>query len=214
MANGIFGSIIFFITNSIGRIGYPAIFALMFLESALIPIPSEVTMPFAGFLVGRGLLSFWPVVFVGASANLIGSLAAYGLGFWGQERFVRKLIKKYGRYLLITYGEVEKAEKRFREKGELIAFGSRLLPVVRTFISLPAGFSQMNIIKFSLFTFAGAFIWSAGLAYFGLVLGENWRELEGYFRKFDLLFVFLFAAAAVIYVRHKLKKIKAEEKSE
>jgi len=196
------------ITNYISQIGYPAIFILMALESALVPIPSEVTMPFAGFLVGRGLLNFWLVVLVGGFANLIGSLMAYALGYWGQERFARRLIKKYGKYFLITYDEVERAERWFGNHGEIIAFGSRLMPVVRTFISLPAGFSQMNVIKFSFYTLAGALVWSAVLTYFGLLLGENWSALEVYFRKFDILIVTVGMAVILLYIWYKLRKIK------
>lgn len=199
-----------FITNSISSWGYLAVFILMTLESALIPIPSEVTMPFAGFLVGLGKLNFWLIVIVGSLANLLGSLLAYALGYWGQERFVRQLIKKYGKYLLITYGEVETAEKWFRQRGELIAFGSRLMPVVRTFISLPAGFSQMKVIKFSIYTFLGAFIWTGILTYLGVILGENWNLLEVYFRKFDILIIGLGAGAVAFYVWYKLRKIRRE----
>lgn len=196
------------ITNSIATLGYPAIFVLMTLESALIPIPSEITMPFAGFLVGLGKLNFWIVVFIGALANLTGSLGAYALGFWGQEKFVKSLIKKYGKYLLITYDEVETAERWFRKRGELIAFGSRLLPVVRTFISLPAGFSQMNVVKFSIYSFAGALIWTMFLTYLGVILGENWNALEAYFRKFDIAIIIGSIVLVGIYIWYKIKKIK------
>ncbi len=196
------------ITNSISTLGYPAVFVLMTLESALIPIPSEITMPFAGFLVGLGKLNFCLVILVGAIANLTGSLMAYGLGYWGQKKLVKDLIKKYGKFLLITYDEVETAERWFRKRGELIAFGSRLLPVVRTFISLPAGFSQMNVVKFSLYTFAGALIWTTFLTYLGVILGENWNVLEVYFRKFDIAIVIGGIVLVGIYIWYKIKKIK------
>jgi len=200
-----------FIINYISRAGYPAVFLLMSLESALIPIPSEVTMLFAGFLVGLGKLNFWLVVLIGAIGNLVGSLAAYALGYWGQEKVARNLIEKYGKYLLITYHEVETAEKWFRKRGELIAFGSRLLPVVRTFISLPAGFAQMNVIKFSIYTFLGSFIWSAFLTYLGVALGENWTELQPYFHKFGFLIIGLGLALTIFYIYYKLKKLKKEK---
>lgn len=196
------------ITNSVSSWGYLAVFVLMTLESALIPIPSEITMPFAGFLVGLGKLNFWIVVFIGAVANLTGSLGAYALGFWGQEKLVKNLIKKYGKYLLITYDEVETAERWFRKRGELIAFGSRLLPVVRTFISLPAGFSQMNVVKFSIYSFAGALIWTIFLTYLGVILGENWNVLEVYFQKFDIVIVIGGIILVGIYFWYKLQKIK------
>lgn len=201
----------YWITNSISSWGYLAVFLLMTLESALIPIPSEVTMPFAGFLVGLGKLNFWLIVIIGSLANLFGSLLAYALGYWGQEKFVRQLIKKYGKYLLITYEEVETAERWFRQRGELIAFGSRLMPVVRTFVSLPAGFSQMNVIKFSIYTFLGAFIWSGFLTYLGVILGENWNTLEVYFRKFDILIISLGIGVIAFYVWYKLRKIKKQK---
>jgi membrane protein DedA with SNARE-associated domain len=197
-----------FITSWILGIGYPAIFILMTIESALIPIPSEVTMPFAGFLVGTGRMEFIPVVFFGALGNLFGSLLSYALGYWGQKNYVKGLIKKYGKYLLISYDDVETAERWFCQKGELIAFTSRLLPVVRTFISLPAGFSKMNWIRFSIFTFLGAFIWSALLAYIGLILGENWHQLGSYFHKFDVLIVMVIIILGIIYIHHKIKKIR------
>jgi membrane protein DedA with SNARE-associated domain len=164
-------------------------------------------MPFAGFLAGQGLLNFWLVVFLGALGNLVGSLIAYALGYWGQEHLVRNIVNRYGKFLLITYEEVETAEKWFRTRGELIAFGSRLLPVVRTFISLPAGFSQMSVIKFSLYTFAGSFIWSAFLSWLGLKLGQNWSSLEIYFRKFQYLIIGGFVLLIILYVVHKVKKI-------
>lgn len=204
----ILGAIGTWITNSISTAGYPAVFFLMTVESVLIPIPSEITMPFAGFLVGLGKLNFWLVVLLGGLGNLTGSLAAYALGYWGQETVVRRLVKNYGKYLLITQEEVDQAERWFRSHGELIAFGSRLLPVVRTFISLPAGISQMNVVRFSAYTLAGSLIWSAILTYIGKILGDNWNILEVYFRKFDILIAITGIAVVIFYVWYKLKKIK------
>ncbi|MFZ5366379.1 MAG: DedA family protein [Patescibacteria group bacterium] len=196
------------ITSSVSTIGYPAIFILMTLESALIPIPSEVTMPFAGFLVGLGKMNFLAVVLVGGLGNLVGSLAVYALGFWGQEKVVRRAVRSYGKYLLINLEEVDQAERWFRAHGGKIAFFSRLLPIVRTFISLPAGIAKMNVIKFSLYTLTGSLIWSAFLTRLGVALGQNWNILEVYFRKFEILIVlggiFLFAS----YVYRKVQKIK------
>lgn len=201
------------ITNLIAQAGYPAIFVLMLLGCMLIPIPSEVVMPFAGFLASQGVFDFWTLVIVGSLASLVGSLGAYGLGYWGQERFVKKLIKKYGKYLLITYDEVELAERWFRERGELISFVSRLIPVVRAYISLPAGFAQMNVIKFSVYSFAGAFLWTLTLTYLGFRLGENWNILEVYFKKFDVLIIGAFVLLGLVYIRHKVKKIKKQKKA-
>lgn len=195
------------ITSQIASIGYPMIFALMTLESALIPLPSEITMPFAGFLVGQRLLDFKLVVFLGALGNLLGSLLAYWLGIWGQKKYVRKIVANYGKYLLITVDEVDLAEKWFYRHGEIIAFFSRLLPVIRTFISLPAGFAQMDVLKFSVFTFFGSLIWTTFLTYLGVILGENWSILGAYFHKFDFLIVAGGLLLVALYLGYKIKKI-------
>ncbi len=167
-------------------------------------------MPFAGFMVGLGKMNFFWTVFLGAFGNLVGSLMAYALGYWGQENFVRKLVKKYGKFLLITYEEVETAERWFAKHGEIISFASRLMPVVRTFISLPAGFSQMSVVKFSIYTFLGSVIWSGLLAFIGLKTGENWNVLGEYFRKFDILIVVVVVLMGLLYIGYKFNKIKKE----
>jgi len=193
------------LTNIIEQYGLLAVFILMTAESALIPIPSEVTMPFAGFMVGRGLMNFWAAVTIGAFANLAGSLLAYWLGFVKGEEWVRGAIKRWGKWLLIKESEFDKAKDWFHHYGQWVAFGSRLLPVVRTFISLPAGIARMNLAVFSILTFLGSFIWSAFLAYLGLKLGQNWLTIEPYFRRFQFLIVGLGILAVFFYIRAHLK---------
>lgn len=180
----------------------------MTLESALLPIPSEITMPFAGFLVSQGVLNFWVVVTLGAVANLAGSLIAYGIGFYLEENIILNLIRKYGKFILVTEHEYLRAVNWFKKYGSPIAFFSRLLPAVRTFISLPAGLSEMNIWKFSIYTFMGSFIWSLFLTYIGLTLGKNWHSIEPYYRKFEYGLAALFILAILFYLNHKLKIIK------
>lgn len=194
------------LTNLIEGYGLLAVFVLMAAESALIPIPSEITMPFAGFMAGRGVMDFWAIVFVGAFANLVGSLLAYWLGYVKGEEWLRIVIKKWGKWLLIKESEFDKALKWFHTKGQWVSFGSRMLPVVRTFISLPAGIAKMNIPLFSLLTFLGSFIWSAFLTYLGLKMGLNWLAIEPYFRKFQFLIVGLILAGGVFYVWSHFKK--------
>ncbi len=196
------------ITTGVEQYGYIAVFVLMTLESALIPIPSEVTMPFAGFMASQGKLDLWIVIIVGALANLFGSLIVYYLGRWAGPVVIHSLVRKYGKYVLITIDEVETSERWFREHGEIIAFFSRVLPVVRTFISLPAGMSKMDVKKFSIYSFAGALIWSSILTYIGYVLGQNWHSLEKYFRQFQYVIVGVVVGLAVWYVWHKVKKIR------
>ncbi len=202
-----------YIIHLIAQSGYVAVFLLMTLESALLPIPSEVTMPFAGFLAQGGQLNFWLVVFLGAFGNLVGSLIAYAIGFYLEESVILDLIKRYGKLILVTEHEYVRAVKWFGKYGSPIAFFSRLLPVVRTFISLPAGLSEMNIWKFSAFTFAGSFIWSAFLTWMGYFLGTKWNSWEPYFKKFQYAVVVLIVVGILWYINHKLKLIKFGKKS-
>jgi len=202
------------LTNLIESYGLFAVFILMTAESALIPIPSEVTMPFAGFMASRGLINFWSVVTVGAFANLVGSLLAYWIGFTKGEVWVKVAIKRWGKWLLIKESEFERAKEWFHNYGTWVAFGSRLLPVVRTFISLPAGIAKMNLPLFSLFTFLGSFIWSAFLAYLGLKLGQNWLSIEPYFRKFQFLIVGIGLLGVILYIRAHLRNRHQEAKKQ
>ena len=193
------------LTRLIESYGLIAVFVLMTAESALIPIPSEITMPFAGFMAGRGVMNFWALVTVGAFANLIGSLLAYWLGYKKGEEWTRVAIRRWGKWFLIKEKEFDRAKKWFHDYGQWVAFGSRLLPVVRTFISLPAGISRMSLPLFAVFTFIGSFIWSAFLAYLGLILGQNWLAIEPYFRRFQFLIVGFGVLAVFLYIRAHLK---------
>lgn len=196
------------IVQFIATLGYFGVFLLMTLESALIPIPSEVTMPFAGSLVAAGTFNFWIVVLVGTLGNLVGSLLAYALGWWGQEAVVRKIIVKYGKYLLISEHEYDRSERWFQKHGEMFVFASRILPVLRTFISLPAGVAKMNLKRFVMYTVIGCFAWSVFLTQIGVVLGNNWSSLQVYFHKFDLVIVITCVGVVVWYVWHKLKHFR------
>ncbi|MBI4097838.1 MAG: DedA family protein [Candidatus Levybacteria bacterium] len=198
------GLIIHFIETS----GYIGIFILMTLESALIPLPSEITMPFAGFLVQQGKLNFWLVVLVGAFGNLIGSLIAFGIGFYLEEHVILRWIKKYGKFLLISEHEYERSLRWLNKYGDAVAFFSRILPAVRTFISLPAGLSEMNVWKFSFYTFLGSLIWSIALTYVGVRFGAQWHILEPYFRKFQMGLGLIFIIFILWYLNRKLKIVK------
>ncbi len=197
-----------FIIQFIHSTGYAGIFLLMMLESALIPIPSEITMPFAGFLVSRGELNFILVVLTGAIANLVGSLIAYYIGYFLEETVIVGWIKRWGKFLLITPDDYEKSRHWFQKYGASIVFFSRLLPGIRTFISLPAGLAKMDLRKFSLYTFLGSLLWCAVLTYVGVVLGENWHTLEPIYHKFEAIIAAFIILSALWYVNHKLKFIK------
>lgn len=196
------------IISFIQQSGYFGVFVLMTVESALIPFPSEVTMPFAGFLAQQGTLSFWPVVLAGTIGNLVGSLIAYGLGYFLEETVILTLIHRYGKLLLISKHEYTRARHWFNKYGSSIAFFSRLLPAVRTFISLPAGLAEMNLLKFSIYTTLGSFLWSLFLTSIGFYFGENWHVLEPYYRQFEIVIATVFVALVLWYINHKLKIVK------
>ena len=196
------------IIHLIATLGYFGVFFLMTLESALIPIPSEITMPFSGSLVATGIFNFWLVVLIGTLGNLTGSLLSYWLGWWGQETVVRKLIVKYGKYFLISEHEYDHSERWFRNHGELIVLASRVLPVLRTFISLPAGVAKMNRTKFISYTVVGCFVWSLVLTQVGVVLGQHWNTIGVYFHKFDIVIVVGCVVVVAWYVYKKLKHFR------
>ena len=196
------------LTSLINSYGLLAVFVLMTAESALIPIPSEITMPFAGFMAGMGVFDFWTAVALGALGNLVVSLLAYWLGYAKGEDWVRFAIRRWGKWLLIREHEYDKSKAWYQKYGQGITFASRLLPIVRTFISLPAGIARMNLTLFSLLTFIGSFLWSAVLAYVGLKLGENWLSIEPFFRKFQFVIVGLGVLAVGLYIYTHIKRRK------
>lgn len=195
-----------FLLLIIERYSLVAIFVFMVLGCALIPIPSEVVMPFAGFLVSRGLVNFWVVVLIGSLGSLVGSLLSYWLGYKLGDKSLDKFIAKWGRYLFIHKGEYLRVKRWFAKHGQAAAFYSRLLPVVRTYISLPVGIARADIKIFSLLTFLGSFIWNVALTYIGFALGENWQLILSYLTEFKL--VFIGVAVVGLFVFWKLKRSK------
>jgi len=191
-----------FVTSVISHLGYPGIFLLMALESAYIPIPSEIIMPFSGFLVSSGEMNFWLVVAVGSVGNLAGSFLAWWVGWRGG----RPLVEKYGKYILLSQNDLESSDRFFKRYGEGTVFFSRLLPVVRTFISLPAGIAKMDNKKFLLYTLAGCIPFTALLTYAGLVLKDNWNALQPYFHKFDLIIALLIILAIIWFIFRHIKR--------
>ena len=196
-----------FIVNIISTLGYPGILFLMALESACIPIPSEVIMPFSGYLILMGKFSLWKVVIWGTIGNLIGSIVAYFVGFYGG----RPLVKKCGRYILLSSNDLDQAERWFKKYGNPSIFFARLLPVVRTFISFPAGIARMPFWKFSFYTFLGSLPWTFALTYVGVKMGENWPKIETYIRKFDWLIAILVILLIGWWLITKLKREKNEQ---
>ncbi|MFY9458052.1 MAG: DedA family protein [Candidatus Spechtbacterales bacterium] len=190
-----------FIISAIENTGYAGIAFLMALESANIPVPSEIIMPFSGYLVFQGKLNLLQVVFWGALGNLAGSILSYYLGYFGG----RRVLEKYGKFLFISGSDIDLADRWFQKYGTIIVFASRMLPIARTFISFPAGIARMNVFKFSAYTFTGSLIWSYFLTYAGVIMGENWTRLEVYFRKFDWAIAALIVMGAGWWVWRHIK---------
>jgi membrane protein DedA with SNARE-associated domain len=185
-----------FVIAVISKFGYMGIVVTMAIESACIPLPSEIIMPFSGYLISTGQFSMLGVTLAGAVGNVIGSIVAYYAGVWGGRPFA----ERYGPYVLISRRDLELADRWFMKYGEAAVLISRMLPVVRTFISLPAGIAQMNFPRFVVFTFIGAIPWCYLLAYIGFKMGERWDELREYFHGFDILIGLLLAAALAYFL--------------
>ena len=189
-------AIFVFIKVLIASLGYGGIVLLMAIESACIPLPSELIMPFAGYLVYEGSMNLWWVATVGAIGCNLGSLAAYEVGHYGG----RPLVEKYGRWILLSRHELDLADHFFHRWGAGAVFVARMLPVVRTFIALPAGIARMPRLKFHIYTFLGSWPWCLGLAYLGMKLGENWRSLGKYFHQFDAVIGAIIVAGIIWFV--------------
>ena len=198
-----------FLTNLYGAIGYLGVFVASVIESAMIPLPSELILPFAGFLVSdssaiepitHGPWNFWIVVIAATAGNVVGSLIAYGIGAWGGRPF----LERYGRYLLIRPHEIDAAERFFARWGGPTVFFTRFLPVVRTFISFPAGVVRMPLGRFVVYSAAGAFLWSVALVYAGTVLGENWVDIRHTLQPFDTLILVVVVIAVIAFIWWRL----------
>ncbi|MEK7575889.1 MAG: DedA family protein [Patescibacteria group bacterium] len=190
--------------KTIEFLGYPGITLLMILESMVVPLPSELVMPFAGFLAEKGKMNLWLIIFFSSLGSLLGSLISYYLGYYGGKRFVLK----FGKYLLLNVTDLEKTERWFQKRGDKTIFFSRFIPVVRHLISIPAGIGKMNLKKFCLYTIAGATLWNSFLAYCGYALGENWNKIRYYSEYFSatITIILLFAGISFVYRHFKNKR--------
>jgi membrane protein DedA with SNARE-associated domain len=191
------------LVNTIGALGYPGIFLLMAMESSVIPVPSELVMPPAGYLAQQGKMHIWIAIFWGTAGSLVGAYANY----FASRYLGRPLLLKYGKYVGITEGKFARVEKYFHDHGEISTFIGRLLPVVRHLISLPAGLAGMNHFKFSLYTLMGAGIWVTILTYIGYFIGENQELIMRYSHQALIGVVLVSSMIVYFYIRiHKKKR--------
>ena len=198
-----------FLNTLYGAVGYAGVLLAMAIESAMIPLPSELILPYAGFLVSDPSQiepitgqpwNFWIVVIVATIGNTLGSLIAYGIGAYGG----RPLLERYGKYILIRPHEIDLADAFFAKHGAATVFIGRLLPIVRTFISFPAGVARMPIGRFIAYSTAGAFLWSTALVFAGTQLGAHWQDIRHALQPFDLLIVVIAVALIALFVWFRL----------
>lgn len=191
----------------ISAMGYGGVLLLMAIESACIPLPSEVIMPFAGYLVSTGKFDLYLAATAGALGCNLGSIPAYALGKYGG----RPAIERWGKYVLIGPGELDTADRFFARFGNLAVLIGRLLPLIRSFIAFPAGMARMNQLQFHIYTFIGSWPWCFGLAWVGMKLGKAWDSdprVKAAFHSADVVIVLVIAAAAAVFVWHRLHGMK------
>jgi membrane protein DedA with SNARE-associated domain len=198
------------IIGTISALGYGGIVLMMAIESACVPLPSEVIMPFSGSLVASGRFGLNKVAIAGAVGCLLGSYVAYFAGARGGRRF----LERHGRWLLIAPHELEVADRFFEKWGSPAVFFSRLLPVVRTFIAFPAGVARMRLLPFTIYTLIGSYIWCLVLAYAGLKLGQHWKELAPYFHRFDTAIGLLLAIGIGLLLYNRIKGLSTAHHGE
>lgn len=191
-----------FAISIIENFGYTGITFLMFLESSFIPIPSEIVMPFSGFVASKGSLNFWAVVFFGIIGQMAGASALYFFGRWEG----RSLLEKYGKYILVRKKDIDHADKLFEKHGEKIVLFGRLLPGIRMVVSLPAGISRMSYLKFLTYSTLGIIPFTLALAYLGVKLGENWAEIKSYFHYIEAAIILVVIYFIYKYIKSHLNK--------
>ncbi len=184
------------ISGVISAMGYPGIALLMAIESCCVPLPSEMIMPFAGWLVATGRFTLWGIALAGAIGCVVGSIPAYYAGMYGG----RALVQRYGKYFLMSTEHLDCAERFFARRGDITVLVARLLPMVRTFIAFPAGVARMPMGKFIVYTFVGSFPWCLGLGWVGMKVGENREILTAWFHRADIVIGVLIVAGIAYFV--------------
>ena len=189
------------IEDIIAALGYPGITLVMFLENIFPPIPSEIVMPFAGFLVAdNGEMTFPGIVIAGALGSVLGALVIYYVGVWADDLVIRRFIRRYGRYFTVSEQDLDRALSFFHRYGEAIVFFGRLIPIIRSLISLPAGMKRMPLRRFLLFTALGTSIWTALLSAAGVILKENWEDILTLIDSYQMVTLVVVGAAVLVLV--------------
>lgn len=180
------------IESLIAAIGYPGIVLAMALENIFPPIPSEMVLPFAGALSAKGELNFWWAIAAGTLGSLIGAIVLYAIGYIAREAGVRRLVESYGKYVFISERDLDRSVEWFERYGEAVVFFGRLIPLIRSIISVPAGYARMNFLRFLIYTTLGTTLWNVILTWIGRILGENWADIS------DLMAPYEYGALVVL----------------
>ncbi|HQJ73360.1 MAG TPA: DedA family protein [Candidatus Dojkabacteria bacterium] len=197
-------SIIDWLVNAISTIGYPGVFISVFLESFFAPIPSEIILPFSGFVASTGKMDLVFVMVIATVAAYLGSLPFYFIGKWG-EKPVINFINKYGKYLFIQQKDVDKVFGAFDKYGKGVVFFGRLIPMIRTLISFPAGVAKMQFARFSMYTLLGSLTWNILLTYAGYQLGDHWSVVSKWIEKYQNVILVLIIIAVLLYIIRGIK---------
>lgn len=206
-------SFVAWLVNIIEVLGYPGVALAMFIESFFAPIPSEIILPFSGFVASQGSLNIYVVILVATIAAYLGTLPFYFIGLWGEE-YVHKFLEKYGKYLFINKKDLESGYKVFDKFGSGIVFVGRLIPIVRTVISFPAGVSKMKFGLFTAFTLVGTLIWSSLLAYGGYLLGENWLFVSEFTERYERVILMILFMVVVLYFWRGFKRNRKSKRTD
>lgn len=198
-----------FSLNLISTLGYTGIVVVMILENLFPPIPSEVLMPFAGFLVSQGRFNLTLTIAMGVLGSILGAIILYYMGYVLGEEKVKKFIIRWGKFAFISATDLQNGEDWFNKHGEKSVFFARVVPIVRSIISVPAGFIKMSMIKFLVLTTIGTSVWTTFLTCLGVILGENWSVVGPIFKKFDYIVILIIFAAIAFFV-HKKKKVRSD----
>ena len=196
------------IEQIITALGYPGIALVMLVENLFPPIPSELVMPFAGFLAGRGEMNLALALLAGTIGSVVGAVVLYYVGFWAGERAVRAFVRRYGRFFLLSEEDLDRTISFFERRGNAVVFFGRLVPLVRSLISIPAGTSRMPMGMFLLFTILGSAIWNVVLAGAGLALGENWDQILSFVRQYERVILVALAAAIILFFGRRLVALR------
>lgn len=197
-------TVIDWLVNVITTLGYPGVFISVFLESFFAPIPSEIILPFSGFVASMGRMNLIVVIIVASIAAYLGSLPFYFIGIWGEKPLLR-FINKYGKYLFIEQSDVDKVFGLFDKYGNGVVFFGRLIPIVRTLISFPAGVAKMKFFKFSIYTLFGSLIWNIILVYTGYILGDHWENVGGWVSKYENVIIIVILLLLFLYIARGIK---------